>query len=391
MAKRIAIRTGGLGYHLAAGLVTGAKQSWQKMIFRVKALHRNLAEALEILADIITAGDLSHEARMRDLIVEGKNKLHAAVVPSGHIFARMTAASSLSLPLYRDEQWHGRTQLLFAKVLADGFDRDVSDIQEKFRQLRELVFARGRTLINITAEGEGIALLKEGAADLIGRMTDGGPQGPAAVPALHPVPAGVAIPAQVSYVARAFKAPPYGDTMAAPIYIAARYLSNGYLYKHIRVQGGAYGGMVQYDPLSGCLAFLSYRDPRIVETLRIYDDAVAFARRERVDGEELEKTVIGTIGTLDRPMDPSNRGYVAMIRHFADLTDEVRQQFRAAILDTTAPILQEAISSYFDAVMPTGVTAVYGAEDQLRKANDSLEEKLMVSALLEAGVADRKE
>jgi len=390
MAKRIVNKTGGLGCHLAAGFVTGEKQTWQKMIFRVKALHRNLAEALEILADILTAGDLAHEARMRDLIVEGKNRLHASVVPSGHIFARMTAASSLSLPLHRDEQWHGRTQLLFAKALAAGFDRDVGDIQEKLRRLRDLVFRRRRMLINITAEGEGIELLKEGAAALIGRMTDGGAPGPAAAPALNPVHAGVAIPAQVSYVARAFKAPPYGNPLAAPLYVAARYLSNGYLYKHIRVQGGAYGGMVQYDPLSGCLAFLSYRDPRIVETLKIYADAAAFAGRERVEGAELEKTVIGTIGALDRPMDPSNRGYVAMIRHFADLTDEMRQRFRAAILDTTAHSLQEALSRYFDAALPAGVTAVYGAEDNLRKANDLLEEKLVVTPLLETDDPDRQ-
>ncbi|MBN1614873.1 MAG: insulinase family protein [Deltaproteobacteria bacterium] len=391
MAKRIANKTGGLGYSLAAGFLTGGRGTWQKMIFRVKTLHRNLAEAVELLADILTAGDLSHEARMRDLILEGKNKLHASVVPSGHVFARRTAASSLSLPLYRDEQWHGRTQLLFAKSLADGFNRDVGNIQEKLQRLREMVFRRGRMLINFTADGEGIDLLKAASEELIGRMAEGGPPEEVLPPFLQTVHAGIAVPAQVSYVAKAFKAPPYGDPLSASLYIAARYLSNGYLYKHVRVQGGAYGGMVQYDPLSGSLAFLSYRDPRIVETLKVYREATAFAMEEKAEGGELEKTIIGTIGTLDRPMDPSHRGYVAMIRHFAELTDEVRQRFRDAILETTARSLRESLVRYFKEALPTGVMAVYGAEDHLRKANDSLKEKLVLTSLLGDDVSERRE
>ncbi|MDP2268949.1 MAG: hypothetical protein Q8K46_07240, partial [Deltaproteobacteria bacterium] len=106
MAKRIALKAGGLSCHLAAGNNATRHGNWQKMIFQVKALYRNVDEAVKILADILTTGDLSQQDRMYDLIAERKNGLHASIVPSGHIFARRTAAAALSLPACRDEQWH---------------------------------------------------------------------------------------------------------------------------------------------------------------------------------------------------------------------------------------------------------------------------------------------
>src|SRR5450759_4846720 len=111
MAKRIALKMGGFGYDLSTGFTADAKASFQKMIFSFSALYRNLPEAIKIITDVLCAGDLSAEARMRDLISERKNNLQSAIVPSGHIFAKRAAGAALTLPAYSAEQWHGRTQL----------------------------------------------------------------------------------------------------------------------------------------------------------------------------------------------------------------------------------------------------------------------------------------
>ena len=97
---------------------------------------------------------------------------------------------------------------------------------------------------------------------------------------------GIAIPAQVSYVAKVFSAPAYTDPLSAPMFVLARQLSSGYLYKHIRVQGGAYGGMSQYDPMSGTFALLSYRDPNIINTLNVYRKAEEFISQNKISREE---------------------------------------------------------------------------------------------------------
>lgn len=381
MAKRIVLKTGGISYHLSAGMTVDGRHNWQKMIFRIKSLYRNIRDALNIISDILTAGDMSNEARMRELIAERKNNLHASIIPSGHAFARRSAGAALSVPAYRDEQWHGRTQLKFVTRIADQFNVTKSDLLAKLTSLQGIAFRKERLCINITADSEGIALLSEGVTEMVRCLSGNGDVGNPDKPSFSPINTGISIPAQVSYVAKVLSAPAYADPLSAPLFMLARQLSSGYLYKHIRVQGGAYGGMSQYDPMSGIFALLSYRDPNIVSTLHVYREAIDFISRNRTSREELEKTIIGTIGSLDKPMDPSSRGYIAMIRNFTGLSDEDRLKFRNYLLDMTPELLLEAASRYFSAAIDSAVISVYSSYENLQKANEVLEKKLTIEAL----------
>ncbi len=382
MAKRIILKTGGIGYHLCAGMTVDGEKTWQKLIFRVKALERNIPDAVAIISDILIRGDMSDEGRMRELIAERKNDLQASIIPSGHTFARRSAGKSLSIAAYRDEQWHGRTQLKFVNTIADAFEEKRKELVDNLTSLQRKIFRKNRLYINLTADAKGLSLLRESSFDFIRHLPSGGGAGATSMPVFSRVNTGVTIPAQVSYVAKVFQAPAYGDPLSAPMFVFARQLSNGYLYKLIRVQGGAYGGMSQYDPMSGIFVLLSYRDPNIINTLNVYQQAEDLAWRDKISEEELEKTIIGTIGSLDKPMDPSSLGYIAMIRDFTGLTDEGRQKFRNMILDMTPKQLQEAASRYFEKSAGTAVIAVYSSEENLQKANEQLESRLEIEPLV---------
>jgi hypothetical protein len=351
------------------------------MIFSVRTLYRHVGEAVDILADVLTAGDLSDEIRMRDLLAEKKNRLHAAVIPSGHLFARRSAGASLSVSAWRDEQWSGRTQLQFLAELMAAFGDRKAAFRDNLAQLKDLLFRRERLTLNLTAEGQGLVLLGKAAEKLLSRLPGGGAAGRASAPDLQARAAGVSIPAQVCYVARAMKAPTYTDPLAAPLWVLSRQLSSGYLYKHIRVQGGAYGGMCQYDPMNGLFAFLSYRDPHLLETLDVYRRAIDVVINEAITPEDLEKAVIGAIGALDRPMDPAGRGFTALIRAFAGLTDADRQAFRDSVLSVTPKQLQDTAARYFLPAEASAVVAVYAAEERLVQANKTLTPGLAIERL----------
>ena len=381
MAKRISLRTGGLGVNLAAGATADGSGNWQKMVFSVKALYRNADEAVGIVRDILTEGDLTDAARMRELILEKKNNLHASVIPSGHLFAQMAAAASLSLPAWRTEQWHGRTQLRLIAGTADRLSDLREDLREKLARLRKIVFVRRRLLLNMTADAEGLQRLTTAADALLAALPAGNPPEIPEVRNRRPVHIGIAIPAEVCYVAKVLAAPPYADPLSAPLFVLARQLSNGYLYRHIRVQGGAYGGSCHYEPVSGLFAFLSYRDPHLAETIDIYRNAVDFVCNNPVPREELEKAVIGTIGALDRPLDPAGKGYTALIREFSGLTDPIRHRFREEVLAVDPERLQETARRYFPPASGAAVFAVCAPEERLRKANETLEQKLEIEKL----------
>ena len=381
MAKRISLRTGGLGVNLAAGSTADGKETWQKMVFSVKALYRNTDEAVWIVRDILTEGDLTDSARMRELILEKKNSLHASVIPSGHLFAQMAAAASLSLPAWRTEQWHGRTQLRLIAGTADRLSDLREDLREKLARLRKIVFVRRRLLLNMTADTDGLQRLTTAADALLAALPAGNPPEIPEVRNRRPVHIGIAITAEVCYVAKVLAAPPYADPLSAPLFVLSRQLSNGYLYRHIRVHGGAYVGSCRYEPVSGLFTFLSYRDPHLAETIDIYRNAVDFICNNPVPREELEKAVIGTIGALDKPLDPAGRGYTALIREFSGMTDPIRLRFREEVLTITTKRLQEAARLYFPAAAEAAVVGVCAPEERLHAANEVLDEKLVLEKL----------
>ena len=176
--------------------------------FSVKALHRNTDEAVGIIRDILTEGDLNDDARMRELILEKKNGLHASVIPSGHIFAQMAAAATLSLPAWRTEQWHGRTQLRLIAGTADHLKDLREEIREKLARLRKIVFVRNRLLMNMTADSVGLQSLTAAADGLVAALPAGNPPTNTEMRNRRPVHIGIAIPAQVCYVAKVLAAPP---------------------------------------------------------------------------------------------------------------------------------------------------------------------------------------
>jgi presequence protease len=383
MSKRIALNMGGFGYDLTTGFSADASDTWQKMIFSFKTLYRTFPEAINIVCDILCAGDLDQEARMRDLIAERKNGLQSAIVPSGHIFAKRAAGAALTLPAYRDEQWHGRTQLRFVQQQSGDFDSLKMNLREKLAQLKALIFHKDNLTINLTAAADGLTLAREHIGRLLAKLPPGRRTERPGQPSLAPVHAGIAVPTQVSYVACALRAPAYNDPSAALLMLASRELSNSYLYQRIRVQGGAYGGMSSFDATLGIFAFLSYRDPHIAETLNVFREARKFYSENEMSADDMEKAIISTLSALDKPLDPSGRGYLAMIRHFVGVTDGMRQAFRDRIFAATPEKVRDALAGYFAKSAASQTVAVYAAQEKLEEANRQMANPLQLEKLTE--------
>jgi len=234
----------------------------------------------------------------------------------------------------------------------------------------------------MTADAEGLHRLTTAAETLLAALPAGRPPVKPEEPHIRASHVGIAIPADVCYVAKGLAAPPVAEPLSAPLFVLAKQLSNGYLYRRIRVQGGAYGGSCRYDPAGGLFAFLSYRDPHLTETLDIFRDAAYSACNDAVTEEEVEKALIATIGALDRPWDPAGRGYPALIREFSGLTDPIRRRFREAVLGVDPECLQETARRYFPPASGTAIFAVCAPEARLRQANEVLEEKMELEKLI---------
>ena len=106
-----------------------------------------------------------------------------------------------------------------------------------------------------------------------------------------------------------------------------------YLWNNIRVKGGAYGAMAGFER-NGNLFFVSYRDPNLRETMKIYDEFEKYLNDFDVDNREMTKYIIGTMSGIDAPLTPSMKGERAVEYYVRNISFEDLQKERDEILKT---------------------------------------------------------
>jgi len=178
---------------------------------------------------------------------------------------------------------------------------------------------------------------------------------------------GLTIPAQVNYVGKGTNIYKLGYRQHGSVNVINNYLRTSYLWEKVRVQGGAYGAFITFSSQSGVLSYLSYRDPNLLGTLENYDNTSHFLRKG-IHGDELVKSIIGAISSMDSYQLPDAKGYTSMIRHLTNVTDDYRQRVRHEVL-STSPSDFVAFADALDQVKDNSIVVVLGSSDAINAAN----------------------
>ncbi len=332
--------TGGFGASLDAGGIVGEERSFgQHAFFRMRCLRKNLAEAAALVASLLSGADFRDSARLRDLVLELRNGMKAALVPGGHQFAMTRAASMLSASVAREEQWKGITQLLFLEDLTRDLDARLPWITQTLESIREDLLARTNMLANATAVKAAFAETAQAVEIIAQALPKTSPRRAdstwrAAAQEGSPRAESLLSSASVGYVARAIPGFRYEHPNDGPAAVLGHLLSTGYLWEKVRMEGGAYGAFSFPRHMEGLFLFGSYRDPHIAGTLARFREALQFMEGPELKEDEVEKAVIGTIGREDRPMDPGEKGFVSLQRRLHGVTDDIRQKRRDRLIAT---------------------------------------------------------
>lgn len=137
----------------------------------------------------------------------------------------------------------------------------------------------------------------------------------------------------VNYCARSVLTVPYRDPKHAKLRVLARLLSAKYLHPELRERRGAYGGGARLTA-DGILTFFSYRDPRNLETLDVFDDTSKWLKEElkNMSSQDVLEAKLGVFQLVDAPVAPSNKGVLEFLK---GLTPDILQRHRAEIMSTT--------------------------------------------------------
>lgn len=177
---------------------------------------------------------------------------------------------------------------------------------------------------------------------------------------------------QVQYVAQTGNFRKKGLEYTGALDILKVALSYDYLWMNLRVKGGAYGCMSGFRR-NGESFFVSYRDPNLRNTLKVYQGVPEYIRNFRADEREMTKYIIGTISGKDVPKTPQMQGNLSKTAYFCGVTQEMVQKERDQILDATVEDMR-ALAPLVEAVLSDESICTVGSEKTIREEQDLFRE-----------------
>ncbi|MCB8988564.1 MAG: insulinase family protein [Ardenticatenaceae bacterium] len=369
LSQRIGRKTGGIYPTHITSALADREGSMAWLFLRAKATTAQAQDMLDILRDILLTVKLDNQARFRQIVLEGKARSEAGLVPSGHTVVNGRLRAHFDESAWISEQMGGISYLFFLRQLAEDVENDWPGVLAKLEAVRQLLVNRQNLIVNVTVDGENYAQFQPQLADFLAAF----PAKPGELLTWQPdfsrQNEGLTIPAQVNYVGKGANLYELGYKLHGSVAVINNYLRTTWLWEKVRVQGGAYGGFCSFDMDSGVYSFLSYRDPNLAQTLSNYDGTAGFLHRLDLSDAELVKSIIGAIGSMDAYQLPDAKGFTSLQRYLIGRTDEARQQYRDEILATTAADFR-AFGDVLAQVNQQGLVVVMGSAEAITAVND---------------------
>ncbi|MFC1567379.1 insulinase family protein, partial [Thermodesulfobacteriota bacterium] len=384
MAQLIDAYTGGI--NLACQSRTGFNDTGgclPLVAFNAKCLVRNQSKMFEIIEELLYKFDFSDLVRLKSLLLEYRAGLESRVVQNGHRFAMSLASRNFSPTRALSEIWHGIHQLQTIKdIMGDLTDDRLQSIAEDLFSIGKMLFTSDNFKIALIGEDQAISAAASATASIPENL-EAKPEFLDAVHGFMPpkVDLGDEIPREgwststaVSFVARTFATVRLDHEEAPALSVISKILRSLYLHREIREKGGAYGALALYNREDGLFCFGSYRDPRIISTLRVYDDAPAFLKAVNLSDDDIREAILQVCSEIDAPDSPGAAARKAFSRKIISLADETRQIFKQRLLKINRDQVVQTAEKYFSDVESHAI-AVISSEDKLKAANEKLADR----------------
>ncbi|MBR5636149.1 MAG: insulinase family protein, partial [Pseudobutyrivibrio sp.] len=341
---------------------------------RSKFIYDEADAAKDLALEMMLRTDFSDEKRLKELITAEKSHMEANISGRGNQIAATRARAGFSKKAAISEEASGITFYRFLVELEEHFDERKEEVISKLNLLTKYIFSKSRIIISSTGKAEVLNQAKRVLAEVKPVLSDekyefgGYDFSPKAVKeALKDA-------SQIQYVAMAGDFRKAGYDYNGTFKILNTILGYDYFWIKVRVQGGAYGCNMN-SSRQGDLVFVSYRDPNLAETLKVFEETGEYLRNFDADERDMTKYIIGTVSGMDTPLTPSQRGLRGLNCYLSGITYEDIQKNRDQVLDATVEDIR-ALAAPVDAAMAQRHVCVVGNEDVITENSnlfDSIE------------------
>lgn len=373
LSQKIGTHTGGVSVALMTrpvrsdntedGAVLEGSNLLTKLIITGKSTSTKTDELFSIFKMILTDANLDSKKKVVEMLKETKTRIESSIQGSGHSYSNTRMKARYSVPGFLNEKMGGISYLDTINALLKDAEDDWSSVLARLEKIRAAILnkdtCRNGMMLHITGDKDVLETVQPSMDDFLTSLpgdangsklpdfyNEEHPWATRAkvdMPNLAPLKdEGFVVPTQVSYVGKGGQLYEPGEIVPGTSGVVSRFLRTGYLWDHVRVIGGAYGGFCTFDSKAGdgIFTYLSYRDPNLDKTLDVYDatgDALLEAAEElEKNPDALATAIIGAMGDMDGALSPDQKGATAFNRWLSRETAERRQEFRDEVLNTKA-------------------------------------------------------
>lgn len=364
LADEINLYTGGIDFLVTSYKDTKKDTACQIMFeVKVRCSYEKVEKAVGLVKEILFETDWSDKKRLKEMIKEISSNVCDDLNVLGHVASSTRAGSYISLDAYLSDVQNGVYFYEAIKEMEETFDEKADVIIQRFNQVMDKLFVKGNLLTNCTCEKEGYLLWKEQLHKIADNLQQTQLKPVILQPTLEKKNEGIKIPSQVQYVARCGNFKYAGYEYTGSMKVLKTILDYEYLWKQVRVKGGAYGCMTGFSR-DGDSYFVSYRDPNMKETNAIYEQLPEYLSTICIDEREMEKYIIGTISEMDIPLTPVGKGERGLSCYLSNITREDLQKERDEVLSTSQESIR-LLAKPIQAVLEDNCLCVFGSSKKI--------------------------
>lgn len=306
---------------------------YPKLTIKAKALIDKLPKLFELIQEITSNTKLEEKKRIREIIREVKSRIEMRLINEGHLTSAKRLLSYFSAQSKYIELLTGIDYYKFLADIEKSFEEKAEEVLKNLAEVYAVLFSKNNLLASITCSETDYAAFLTSFTRYTDSLQATKPEQYAYQFELSAQNEGLVTQSNVQYVAKGYNFRELGFQYSGTLQVLRTIARYDYLWNNIRVKGGAYGAMAGFER-SGNLFFVSYRDPNLKETLKIYDEFDRYIEDFEVDNREMTKYIIGTMSGVDAPLTPSMKGERAAEYYIRNITFEDIQKERDEILGT---------------------------------------------------------
>jgi len=336
-------------------------------VFSVKgrSLAAKLPKMLELIGEIITGTGLDDIKRIREIIRENKSRIEMRISNEGYTLACKRLFSYFSDEGSYLETISGLTYYRFIADIENNFDSRIEEVRANLLKLMSLIFRKDALIAGVTCEEDDYSRFTNALGSFVGRLGRSKADQAKYSFENRSLNEGLMTQGKVQYVAQGYNFMKLGYPYTGKLQVLRTVSRYSYLWNRIRVQGGAYGAFSGFEK-NGNMFMVSYRDPNLAETLKVYDEMHEFLRDFSIAEREMTKYIIGTVSRLDSPLTPFMKGERAIENYLRKITPEDLQKEREQILRTTQEDIRE-LSGMMLEVIKRKSYCVLGSEMKIKE------------------------